>query len=289
MRRLLLFLVTSAFVFATPTLASADDLEVVRVHRADGSVVPGFIVEKRVDGILVRGADGDVFIGFDEIDEIEYIASPVEAEMVPRPTVRTHPPAVHLADPADVYLQHPSWGSYAKSRLVMTDRRGDRIGPAVLGFSSRDFGRDDNRPYRILVAGQAISLEEFVDLAGSHELMRKYDIKLEKAQVAVDFGWGLVMASVTMGGFGWPLAIGGASAGQSEPAFVGPGLIGWSVFTLVMSAVLHKRGYANMKRLSGTDFYKFVDRRDAWPHVQNYNSGIRQELGIPDDEEADAQ
>jgi|GEM_PF-2802307 len=292
MRPLPLLLATLALSFTTPPAASAGDLEVVRVRKADGSVVPGFILEKRDDGVLLRGADGDVFIPFSEIQEIERVDSPIEAAP-PEPAPAPAPPPrttsrVQLVEPGEVFLSHPGWNAYAKTRIVLVDKRGRAVGPAYLGFSSRDFGRDDDEDYYALKAGRHLTIPEFVELAGDEKLMDRYDRQLEKARVKADFGWGFVALSGSLGVFGWPLAIGGISTGTLEASYVGPGLIGWSVATLVIAGFLHKSGYGRLRELRGTQFEEFVDRRDAWPHVQSHNSAARRESGLPDDEEADS-
>jgi len=293
MRFVSLFLAALALSLSAPAAASADDLEVVRVRKADGSVVPGFILEKRDDGILVRGADGDVFIPFSEIEEVEQVSSPIESapapEAAPPPPPSSRAPQPHLVDPADVFLSHPGWNAYERTRIVLVDKRGRMIGPAYLGFSSRDFGRDDDEDYYALRGGRHLSLPEFVEISGSDDLADKFDHQLEKARIKTDFGWGFLALSGSLGVFGWPLAIGGASTGDLEASFIGPGLIGWSVGTLVIAGILHKSGYGRLKELRGTQFEEFVDRRDLWPHVQEHNGVARRAAGLPDDEEADAQ
>ena len=273
--------------------ASAEDLEVVRVLKLDGGVVPGFILEKRPDGLLLRSAEGDVFVPWTEIDEVEHVGTP--AEPLPEVDLEGPPPDSAGGAPNDlvpsvddlVPRDGAAWEAYQKTRIRLVDQQGRPIGPASLGYSLRDFGRNDDDRYHAIRGGEHLTIPEFVELSRSEELLLRYEKQLDKAQVKVDAGFGFLAVSGGLGAVGIPLAVGGGSAGDFNAILVAPGLIGWSVATLVIAASLHKSGFGRLAQLEDVDMERFIDRPDAWPHVQTHNATEREANAIPGGEAAD--
>jgi hypothetical protein len=282
---LAVFFAIFALSVAAPT-AQADDLEVVRVQKTDGSVVPGFILEKQDDGILVRSADGDVFIPWTDIEAIEHISSPVEPTAPPVQSTPIYGFDAPLDRVGRLRL-HPAWDAYAAERIRLVDKRGRPIGPASLGYSSRDFGRHDDDRFHAVVAGDYLTIPEFVHLSRSDVLLELYERQHDKAQRKVDVGFGFLALSGGLGVVGFPLAIGGGSAGDATALFIGPGLIGWSIATLVIAASFHRSAFGRISELRDVDLEELIDRPEAWQYVQEHNRPLRQENGLPNTEEVD--
>jgi hypothetical protein len=167
------------------------------------------------------------------------------------------------------------------------DKRGRFIGPSRLGYPGRDFGRNDDDRYHAVQHGDYLTIPEFVQLSRSDSLLQRWERRVDSAQRKADFGFGLLALSGSLGAIGFPVAIGGGSAGDANATLIAPGLIGWSIATAVMAASLHKSAYGRLKELKDIDLEEFLDRPDAWPHVQDHNGRLRRENGVPDEEEAD--
>ena len=295
MRLFVTAVLASSILLGAPSASVADDLDVVRVRKLDGSVVPGFVLEKRDEGLLVRTGEGDLFIPWVEIGEVEHIESPVEPSTdaiheEPQPTPRqpTPPPALRY-DTAQELRSHPAWAAYDSRRMRLVNKDGRAIGPARLGFPSRDFRRDDDRRFHAQLGSRIIDVPEFLELAQSDELMIRWERQIDKAETKAEAGSAFLVVSGSLAAVGWPLAIAGANNGDFTAAFVGPGLIGWSVATTVIAGLLHKSGFGRLRELTGPNLEEFIDRPDAWPHVQDHNAGVRAETGLPESEQADAQ
>ena len=267
----------------------------VRVSRVDGSVVPGFVLETRDDGLLVRSGDADLFIPWVEIDEVVHVESPVEPsedtslEEVPASpqSIRGEGPKA-LPSKGDAPTASPDRQAYEASRIRLIDKRGRVVGPDRLGYRDRDFGKDAGRRFHATKDGRHLSLPEFVEFSGSTELLEDYERRLDDARGRVAGGFAILGLSASLASVGWPLALGGTATGDPFPLFSGPGFVGWSIATAIIAASVQADAQRRLRKLRKTDLRVLMDRPEAWPHVQSYNSALRKETGVPDHEDADS-
>lgn len=197
-----------------------------------------------------------------------------------------------LAQLDDVVLGLPPGVAerYRNGRIELRNGRHRPIGPEDLGFSERDFGRDDEDSHFAWIGGRRLRAPELAGDLGDAALQEAIERRLAHGRAKT--GIGICLAGTGTGLIAAVAIAAGVEQNTgaeptAEQVLASPALVAWGVGFSVAGHWMAGSGSRALARALDADLSDLLPRREAWDLVQRYNGDLRAELDLPDDEALD--
>lgn len=276
-----------------------EELQWIVIELRDGSTLSGTLIRYVDQGLEIRSGTEVVVVPMERI--LRVVAGGFEDESPAEPAVEStpatarpaqRPPPAHRGSSAP-YLElsgSPAFLEYRDSRLQLTDGRGRWIGPKSSGYHPDDLGRLDRKRFHVIRPSDPrgrLSIPEFARLADLPVLTE--ELRLLEARNRSRLTGGLVLLAIGQGLLTAAIIAGTAYQQTQDINHMAgmPFFASGAGTTLAIGSIVTISGLKHQKRLSDIRLDRVWERSEAWRGVEAYNSRLRQDLGLPDDDRLD--
>ena len=261
------------------------------LRRVDGTITSGTLVRQTAGEIVLLSGSAEVAVPRAEIASTA--VGVLGGEDTALPTLHggaaAPPPAISATD---ARLRSPEWQEYTQRRMLMLDHKARLIGPPTLGYGRDAFHRRANGRYHIVFGKRVrtrLRTVEFGELVQDPTFTAALELALQRTEADRKAGWafigggaGAILAAVVLN------SLGAANSDLSPVLFGGVPLLASGVTFFVVGASLDVKSRKRRRTVRGFDLSELLPRDRAWVSMQRYNSSLRRELGLEDDEELDS-
>jgi hypothetical protein len=180
---------------------------------------------------------------------------------------------------------------YAERRIELRDKRGQPIGPKELDYPARDFKEHSLHPYSAWSGGQRLRADGLFRLVDDGAVLDWWAERTadRRARTAVWMSFSIT-GSVMMAAAALVAGVSndqGVSQGDYRVGGVAP-VWGIGLGFAITGTGFGLRTVEGVGRDYDHDLRDLMTREAAWVLVEEHNSALRRELGLPDEEVLDA-